>query len=963
MSIFRNTFTSEVKGQLKARQNAAQRKNPNDIIYQNARNSWVRMTSGVNVGGNSNLANQYILQGGVLNNKKLREGVGDASKVYSNYAPSLNPYTTGGTAGLKPMPGIISVDVKSKTAYGSLREVTVNFSCNNIQQLEDLELLYMRPGYTVLVEWGWTPFLDNAGNIQNNISFYNGVLDGKASNGKNDREQIFLDLFKKSKEHFGNYEAHYGYVKNYNWTARADGGYDCTTTIISVGELLESLNANWVSLDTANIASQKGLISQYIAAPTATNAFSQQIDFTPNNVNFKKDPLAEAYSQNILAGLCYELYNLCATASINNPTLPTILKSPKYNYDLYAFNIPSQVTPPSLSTDGKLQTYITLESFVELLNDHVTVAFSDKEFKNVKPFSSISTKPNLYDAEGYTAEEKESLLCLAHPLQVSIDPSVCLINSPVWAGGINFTNIGEKGTSTRTIPKISYLSNLETKGVKNFRYGDYKVYEFGKIGNIYININFIYHLSLDSRLHTANQELKVYDLLKHVLKEVQECIGGVNSFEIHVDPQDSVARIIDVNYVDINKRSDVYNNAAEIEMSNTKSIVRSYNLQSQIFPEQANLIALGAQVGGGGNQSSQNSTLLDFNNNIEDRIMPKKLSSVYGSSNTNVNNNNTIDNVKKNLSLSIEKISALLVPDVDSKPAVKVISNGNEISKTDYKSALSSIIRYFQGITNSDTKNRAIIPVKISLTMDGIGGLIIGHLFKIPQQLLPKGYRIDSTGGKLLQIVTGISHKIDNGDWTTTIDALNMIATDAKGALKFSDLITLTDNGISVNAPNTNPIPTKGEAPPDSIKTAVLKFKAAGYNIFATSALIGGLLQESNLDPNQPTGNAYGIGQWLGERLNKLKHFKDHWSSLDVQLDFVIYELNNSEAAAGRKLKSASNIEDAIAGAAAYERYSGINVGDGVTYEEVVAASETGRRIGFAKDIYNRIKSEEFEKY
>ena len=64
--------------------------------------------------------------------------------------------------------------------------------------------------------------------------------------------------------------------------------------------------------------------------------------------------------------------------------------------------------------------------------------------------------------------------------------------------------------------------------------------------------------------------------------------------------------------------------------------------------------------------------------------------------------------------------------------------------------------------------------------MDGIGCLIIGHLFKIPQQLLPKGYRLDSTGGKLLQIVTGISHKIDNGDWTTTIDALNMIDHDTK---------------------------------------------------------------------------------------------------------------------------------------------------------------------------------------
>jgi Amt family ammonium transporter len=34
------------------------------------------------------------------------------------------------------------------------------------------------------------------------------------------------------------------------------------------------------------------------------------------------------------------------------------------------------------------------------------------------------------------------------------------------------------------------------------------------------------------------------------------------------------------------------------------------------------------------------------------------------------------------------------------------------------------MIRYFQGVTNSKAKNRAIIPGKISLTMHGIGGLI-----------------------------------------------------------------------------------------------------------------------------------------------------------------------------------------------------------------------------------------------
>jgi hypothetical protein len=241
MSIFRETFTPEVKGQLRARQNAAQRKKPTDIIYQNSRNSWVRMTSSVNVKGKSDLAESYVLQGGILNDRldySLRSGVGTSDKAYSNTSPSGNSYNISaraGTAGLKPMPGIKSVDIKSKTAYGSLREETVNFVANNQQQLEDLELLYMRPGYTVLIEWGWSPYLDNNGDINSKVPFYDKVLKGGVS-----RDQIFSDLFKLSRENFGNYDAMFGYVKNYNWTARMDGGYDCTTTVISIGEILES---------------------------------------------------------------------------------------------------------------------------------------------------------------------------------------------------------------------------------------------------------------------------------------------------------------------------------------------------------------------------------------------------------------------------------------------------------------------------------------------------------------------------------------------------------------------------------------------------------------------------------------------------------------------------------------------------------------------------------------------------
>ena len=63
------------------------------------------------------------------------------------------------------MPGITDINVRTKSAYGSLREAKVNFECHNRRQLEVLEMLYMRPGYMVILEWGWNPYIKNDGTL------------------------------------------------------------------------------------------------------------------------------------------------------------------------------------------------------------------------------------------------------------------------------------------------------------------------------------------------------------------------------------------------------------------------------------------------------------------------------------------------------------------------------------------------------------------------------------------------------------------------------------------------------------------------------------------------------------------------------------------------------------------------------------------------------------------------------
>jgi GH24 family phage-related lysozyme (muramidase) len=578
------------------------------------------------------------------------------------------------------------------------------------------------------------------------------------------------------------------------------------------------------------------------------------------------------------------------------------------------FNGPSNTNSGGVNTQGNVQAYITLESFVRLLNEYVLLA-SGKDQNNRKPFISLSTTSNSYDDN-----KSESLLCLAHPLQVSIDPTVCLITSPIWAGGIDTSDINaganngaptnydgaaidiysqlekigsgdEDPIGTKLLKYIGYdkpdyntnnakefvraftkyarlrqptikddeirvkldtltdnvgfgrenetwnvlfsidtirknndedkektaiadklakgdTSNFGVKYLKELGAIDGAKFqfdkEFGIIGNIYLNIDFLYRLSTNDSVKT-NGELKLYKYLKTLLTEVQECIGGVNNFDIHVDPVDSVARIIDVNYIDVSSRTDAYKNAFPLEMSNTSGTVRSYSIQSQIFPEQASIVAIGAQIGGGGAQASQNNTLLDFNNNLEDRIIPKKFAPIT-SPNTDKENSNT-----EYLKTSLDKLKDFFLPQNNAIQEETEATDPNlstsQQSTSEYKGALRDVIRYFQGITDSNTKNRAIIPIKASITMDGIGGLIIGHLFKIPSDLLPKGYKEGSIGGKLLQTVIGIGHKVGSGDWTTTIDAYNIIINDPKGSIDFDKLISLNPTtGVTTIGASANTV-------------------------------------------------------------------------------------------------------------------------------------------------------------
>ena len=926
---------------------------PADLKYLSSRNAFIRMTSSVNVGDDKGaLANQYILQGGTLtsflNKEFYKQGVGDNTfNAYSKVSPSGKDNFLG----IRPMPGITSIDVKSKSAYGSLREVIVNFQCWDIKQLEDLELLYMRPGYTVLVEWGWSPYLKNNGELEIIPPQPYDIL----KKGATERQKIFKELFEKSKKLGGNYEAMFGYVKNYKWSARADGGYDCQTIVISTGELIESLKVNFVRPD---------LVSFKMYDSTSIGSGYLDSEFTPQGTT-PSTQFAQHYEKNTLAGMWFELYRKLAepvipsakftTTGIFNDVMTHRGLTDKNN--LWYFNTKLKLSDKSDILDGINNIWITLDVAFEFINRYI-IANSINAGNTSESLIQLSLDASTITSDG------SQLLCIAHPLQVSVDPSVCIIKSPLWFdkgnsqnvltststntniqatqqlgdtifaeikkaaesgfGGINRNNDLWKSSFDKiTSPEMfEYIDNKLKDSTNKLYYSDginglLKDYydksfgiivvddnskaglyiinhlktitgvvatfdwnsytgsvtvsviftppanvnstmavatnvnqainaistfdnmsldfftpdvyaEKGIIKNIYVNLDFLYKQSVSAIIESQDRkeknEINLYRYLKGIISAIQTSLGNVNTFEIHVDPIDNKARVIDINYTgEKGNKLDLF----ELQLRTLNSVVRSYKLDSQIFPEQGAIIAIGAQAKGG-QMGIQSNTMIDFNQNITDRIIPEKYlpqNNSYNASTTNA--------MAASLASITRLFAAFNPPTGTNNDANAALNASGKLEALYYsaKNSLRDLIVYFQSSNKSSGSNRNLIPVKFSFEMDGIGGLVIGHLFKIPDHVLPKGYKGAGVGNRLAQTITGISHKVDNGDWTTTIDALNFVLSDKTNSFKDVDIKSIIDDAYKATSTGATGGGAFGVCPDRTNRTA---FPADTYKNQAT---------------------------------------------------------------------------------------------------------------------------------
>ena len=675
-----------------------------DLQYIASRTGWAKLTSGVNVRGSSALAEANILIGGI----KGRTG----TDTYDN--------STGRTGlGFRPMPGITGVSVRSLNRFGVLKEATITFNCWDISQLQELELLYMRPGFTALLEWGHSIYIKKAGEYDKSPQTVGSFF--KAGTSK---EAVYKEIDKIKESSHYNYDGILGFVKNFSWSYRADGGYDCTTTVISIGEIMESLT---VDMDTPSITTATGKAA---ADPTKT-APATILQSILRTIRDSDPGTAWQTIQSSYTEFAGKYITLGGRPKIDTAT-----------FKINTIEDAANSTPPA---DPKF-VYISLRTFCEIING---IGLVDNKDNNL-----VKLNTDIAPLGG----KSEIPLCRlrTYKYHTSIDPGVCFLITP--------------GTKNWSYPESIYDPLFSAhEGSSN------------EILNIQMNVDYLYGV-IDSLVQGPKEERTLNNLFTPIFKQLNDVLGGINDINFFYEESKFTYYIVDRS-VQVEK-SDV----SLLNITGLKSTVTKFDFTTKLSPNLTTMLAISAQAGAAdvGIEAEAllrwNEDLTDriittksskTSINTTPFFTPPVSPGVAWSTQAAAPTPPETDPVK--LKAAEQQTRRDTINETLGKcyNSFRIYNRENiDLAKTQYQ-YFSTIYLQSHNEESENSKSAGpagIIPFEVNLEMDGISGIKVGQAFKINESIMPKKYN-----GVVGFIVTGIDHSITANRWSTSLRAQTII--------------------------------------------------------------------------------------------------------------------------------------------------------------------------------------------
>ena len=738
MNVVGEQLYPEISEQIKVRQRiyGSQNRTPQQLQYLNARTAFVKLVSSVNIDDNftptssellglqregklnsNSLAKDFVLFNGTqdADTNQGRGGIARDGSIINNSA-----YGLGGLEfGIRPMPGILSAEIKTENR-GSLKTSTVRIKAWNRTQFEILDLLYLRLGYSVLLEFGNTIYFTNEGTLIRNRPW---SLEDSFLNKKYDTKKLLEKIQENRLNSDGNYDAIYGRVVNFSWSFVEDGSYDITVIIRSIGDVIESLKANVLVTDTT----------------TRAGAQTQQTGEVP--------PIEAFKDRHQIGRLFFDAQKILAAAPVVKGgcvSLETDLLKDIPNILGYKHFLKQDFSGKTKSS----QYYIRLGSLLAFIENKVLPKFV--QGNNKQPVLSFD-----YDADTNIIYRTLG--------QLSMDPRVCLISvSRIYPSG-NAYYYAPEGEP--------YASKIADTLV-------------GKVMNIYVNLDFILtklEENLDPNNKSALIDL-LTSMLTEVSKaigrintlkpfiDVDENIVRVID-ETPLPNKDNILSALGVLRTDP-AILDLYGYYNRNGISSA-GFVRNFGIKTEITPDLATILTIGAQAAGSvvGEDATAFSKL---NQGLTDRISPAKTDASSDSEDPTQSKladlNNRFPNATKDFTTSANGLGSLngSIPTWDEENITTYAQK--QIDFLSYTNAKKAI----QGKQASG--GVGFIPVSLNLTMDGISGIKIYNALRVDTSYLPSNYPTSMDF-----IITGITDKIDNNVWIKDISTIMVPKSPSQG--------------------------------------------------------------------------------------------------------------------------------------------------------------------------------------
>jgi hypothetical protein len=863
------------------------------INLLNSNTSWIKLASGVSISG-SNRLTELDLNPDLTGTKLAKNNIlfSGTSKLVDGKLEQRegflprddNSSYTYGSFGFSPMPGIESADIKTLTR-GSLKKATVKLTANNKQQFDIIDLLYMRLGYTVLLEWGNSIYTTDGFDKE---ILRNTLIEDMFFNVSKGSYLDMLNPINTFREKYkGNYDALLGKISNFNWTFNADGSYSIELTIISLGDVIESLKSNiainkktqdffnklYPKNDNEGTEDEKTLDEEetYTDDITSMLAIYKYINkdisnpkrIYINTPDKKSYPIAYKLSTEqegsttgevstttitfqwkaTITGYYTRISNIEESTNSNRKGR-SYISNDSYSYEEFSsefvvnkdddepykqafeakekfkeeikekYKKLSEQEKSTLLSGEKFGTvdvvntvdYGALGEFDEKETVKQTARFdslnTDIEFERVNLLYDTSTVANPIsgffdpsDAFKLLDKEKNHYLRFGALLKYIKDKILIKINTgksgnenpPIFNIDVDewSTHMYSLPNQISLDPRVCIVKNLnfESKGgtVAVFKYlSIFKEVDNGKSTNdnaayplnIYLNFEFIKEcLKADEKGNVS-----VYELISNICTGLNKALGGINNLEPIIDEEKNILRIIDTTPIPGYTAQGVgsyklqiygYDKTGNDYISN---FVRKVDLKTAITPEFATMITVGATAGGY-IKGTEATAFSKWNTGLIDRFKE-----------TFIPATSTIATEEENKD---EPAKVYTEEFIDHGYTTRYGFTGFyknfKLSDNLIEKNISVVTEYYKWLIAKNSEGKDVsggtvgfIPFKLGLTLDGISGIKIYNVLRVNTEFLPKAY------GKTVDlIVTGVSHRLNNNDWETSVEATVMPKTGA----------------------------------------------------------------------------------------------------------------------------------------------------------------------------------------